>query len=87
MYRRTDVCFFTQFAVKTKFQGMGIGRFLMDMIENRAKELGAVEITLDTSEHAHHLIEIYKARNYKIVGDDSWETTNYKSVLMSKSLK
>lgn len=85
-YNKAGVFSFGQFAVKPDLQGHGIGSKMMDFIEARAAELGADEIALDTSEHAHHLIEMYKKRNYRIVQNVNWDVTNYLSVVMSKKL-
>ncbi|MCB0356820.1 MAG: GNAT family N-acetyltransferase [Bdellovibrionales bacterium] len=85
-YRRPEVFFFTQFAVRPGLQGLGIGSLLMDYIESYAKENGAHEIALDTSEHAHHLISTYSKRNYRFVEYAQWNVTNYRSVILSKNL-
>lgn len=85
-YRRSGVFSFGQFAVDRSLQGRGFGSAMMTFIENRAKDLGAAELALDTSEHAEHLIRLYSKRGYRIVGEAQWELTNYKSVIMSKTL-
>jgi GNAT superfamily N-acetyltransferase len=59
---------------------------MMSMIEERAKELGAHEIALDTSEHADDLIKMYEKRGYKHVSHVQWGETNYRSVVLSKVL-
>lgn len=86
-YRRPDVFFFTQFAVHPNFQGTGLGRRLMDFVEEYGARQGAEEMALDTSEHAEHLISIYKKRGYRLVEYVQWDVTNYRSVILSKSLK
>ena len=58
----------------------------MDRLESRARELGFKELALDSSEHAKHLIRMYQARGYRLVGEHQGSITNYKSVLLSKSL-
>jgi hypothetical protein len=58
----------------------------MDFVEHHAACDGAHEMALDTSEHAHHLIEIYKNRGYRFVEYAQWSVTNYRSVVLSKSL-
>jgi GNAT superfamily N-acetyltransferase len=85
-YRTAGVFSFGQFAVKQSHQGRGIGSAIMDMVESRAKELGARELALDTSEHASELIRMYTKRGYTLVGHTQWELVNYRSVIMSKSL-
>ncbi len=59
----------------------------MDYVEAYAAEEGACEIALDTSEHAHHLISMYQNRGYRFVEYAQWDVTNYRSVVLSKTLK
>ena len=42
-FERPDVATFSQFAVEPEYQGRGIGSVLMSLVENRARETGAVE--------------------------------------------
>ncbi len=85
-YRRAGVFSFGQFAIKPSFQGRGIGSKMMAMIERRAKELGAIELALDTSEYADNLIQMYEKRGYRQVSYVQWDVTNYRSVIMTKIL-
>jgi peroxiredoxin/GNAT superfamily N-acetyltransferase len=85
-YRRAGVFSFGQFAIKPEFQGRGFGSMMMTMLEDRARELGAVELALDTSEHADDLIRLYEKRGYRQVAFAQWDVTNYRSVIMSKVL-
>lgn len=85
-YRKAGVFSFGQFAIAPVFQGQGIGSYLMDMLEARARQLGAQELALDTSEHADHLIRIYTNRGYQLVAHTKWDLVNYRSVIMSKAL-
>lgn len=85
-YRQSGVFSFGQFAIRHEIKGRGIGSQMMDLVESRAKELGARELALDTSEHAGTLIAMYEKRGYKHVAFTKWEVTNYRSVIMSKVL-
>jgi len=59
----------------------------MDIVEADAFKMKNVrELALDTAETAHHLIEFYKKRNYRYIETIQWNVTNYKSVVLSKSL-
>ncbi len=49
---------------------------IMDFIEQRALAKGCVELPLDTSEKALHLIEYYSRRGYRIVEEVDWDVTN-----------
>lgn len=86
-YERPGVASFGQYAVEPALQGRGIGRALMDLVERRAREDGADEIACDTSERAAHLIEKYERRGYRFVEHAQWDVTNYRSVVLSKSLR
>lgn len=86
-YRRPEVFYFSQFAVKPEFQGRGLGGRLMDFVEEYGAAEGAGEMALDTSEHAHHLIAMYKERGYRFIEHVQWDVTNYRSVILSKTLQ
>ncbi len=83
-YKNPEVCFFTQFAVKPKYQGHGFGKEIMSFIESYAKTKEVKELALDTSVHAVDLISMYEKLNYRKVGKMDWPDTNYKSVILSK---
>lgn len=85
-YGTKGVATFGRFAVPPELQGHGIGSKMMDIIENRARALGFTQLALDTSEHATHLIKMYEKRGYKFIEFHQWNITNYRSVVMSKSL-
>lgn len=85
-YNRQDVYTFGQLGVDPSFAGQGIGRQLLDLVEARARELGAVEIACDTSERADALLSLYARRGYRVVETVQWEVTNYRSVILSKRL-
>ena len=85
-YRQNGVFSFGQFAIKPGLQGQGLGSSMMNMLEARAKELGAKELALDTSEHADHLIKMYSRRGYQHVAYTQWSVVNYRSVILSKVL-
>lgn len=86
-YTRTDIAKFGQLAVEPTLQGQGLGRRLLDLVERRARELGAVEISCDTAEGADDLRALYTARGYRVVDHADWRpTTNYPSVVYSLSL-
>jgi GNAT superfamily N-acetyltransferase len=85
-YRTEGVYSFHQFGISPEFQGRGIGSQIMDLIEIRARDLGATELALDTSENATHLISLYQKRGYRFIEFVQWEGVNYRSVIMSKSL-
>jgi GNAT superfamily N-acetyltransferase len=86
-YDRPDVASFGQFGVEPSMQGRGIGTSLLSFVEDRAREVGAKELALDTAEPAAHLIALYSKLGYRIVEHVNWgEVVNYSSVIMSKRL-
>lgn len=85
-FMQPHVAAFSQFAVKHHLKGQGLGQKMMAYIEAKARQLGAKELALDTSEKATDLIAFYKKRGYQIVAEHDWEFTNYKSLILSKNL-
>lgn len=78
---------FGQFAVEPNLQGAGLGRKLIQTVENEAKRLGAQEICLDTAQPADHLISYYQKLGYEIRAEADWRPeVNYKSWVMVKPL-
>jgi GNAT superfamily N-acetyltransferase len=86
-YERPDVAGFGQFAVRPSHQGSGIGAALLQLAEERAAELGARHLALDTSEHASDLIALYEAKGFTFVEYVTWRDVNYRSVVMAKELQ
>ncbi|MEO6394609.1 MAG: GNAT family N-acetyltransferase [Devosia sp.] len=86
-YDKGDVASFGQFAVDPGLQRKGLGRTLIALAEHRALETGAHEIALDTAEPATHLIALYAKLGYRFIEYAQWGTTNYRSVIMSKTLR
>ncbi len=85
-FERPDVASVGQFAVAPEHQHRGIGTLLGTLTEQRSRELGARYLALDTSERATDLIAIYEAHGFRQVEHVQWESLNYRSVVMAKSL-
>ncbi|MFC1588087.1 GNAT family N-acetyltransferase [Planctomycetota bacterium] len=85
-YDRNEIAAFHQFAVWPDLQEVGIGSALLQFVEDRARDDGAEELALDTAEPATHLISMYEKRGYRFIEYADWESTNYRSVIMSKKL-
>ena len=51
--------------VSPEHQGQGLGTRLLELVENKAKELGYKELILDTSDRQKAAIHIYKKHGYK----------------------
>ncbi|MBB6217962.1 ribosomal protein S18 acetylase RimI-like enzyme [Anaerosolibacter carboniphilus] len=77
-----------QFAVEPELQKYGIGSIMMDIVEAEARKIENVrEVALDTAETAYHLIDFYKKREYRYIETIQWDGMNYKSLVLSKSLR
>lgn len=85
-YDRSGIFSFGQFAVKPAHQRHGLGTRLIALMESEAGNHGAEELALDTADAAHHLIGWYGKMGYRIVEHVSWGNTNYRSVVMSKTV-
>lgn len=83
---RDGVAHLNQLGVEPEFRGHGIASRLMEHAENFARSRGVTEIALDTAEPAGHLISWYHRLGYRFIEYTDWEVTNYRSVVMSKTL-
>lgn len=86
-YARPGIAVLSQFAVEPSLQRQGLGSCLLAKMEERASEIGAVEVAIDTAEPARHLVESYERRGYRFIGRTQWKHTNYRSVILSKVLR
>lgn len=85
-YDQPDVASFGQFAVEPGLQSNGLGRRLIAHVEERAAASGARELALDTAEPAVHLVDWYTRLGYRFIEHTQWQHTNYRSVILSKTL-
>ena len=85
-YREPGVFSFGQFAVRPDLQRRGLGRRMIAMLEGETIARGGRELALDTAEQAHHLRGWYEKLGYRFIEFADWSTTNYRSVILSKSL-
>jgi len=84
--KQSHVATYGQFAVEPEFQNTGIGNKLMLFMEELAKRDGVTELSVNTSEKAEDLINFYKKRGYREVGQVKWAAVNYRSVILSKKI-
>jgi GNAT superfamily N-acetyltransferase len=85
-YRQPAVYHFGQFAVRPDLQRQGIGSRIYEHVEVFARSLGIAELALDTAEGALHLRRWYERLGFRFVQFVSWNETNYRSVILSKTL-
>jgi GNAT superfamily N-acetyltransferase len=81
-----SVAHFGQFAVEPSLQSKGLGTYLLEHVEQYAREQKIEELALDTAENASHLVNYYSSKGYRFITHVQWEETNYRSVIMSKKL-
>ena len=86
-YSRPGIAVVSQFGVEPSLQRQGLGSRLLDRMEERASEIGAVEVAIDTAEPAKHLVALYERRGYRFIEHTPWKHTNYTSVILSKVLR
>ena len=75
-----------QLGVRPALREQGIGSGLILTVEEAARRDGARDLALDTAEPAVHLTEWYQSLGYRFVEFANWDMTNYRSVIMSKTL-
>jgi ribosomal protein S18 acetylase RimI-like enzyme len=75
-----------QLGVEPSMQGRGIGKRLFVHAEEYARAQGVTALVLDTAENATHLIDWYKRMGYKFEEYVQWDVTNYRSVVLVKSI-
>lgn len=85
-YRQPGVASFGQFAVRPDLQGLGLGTRLIGLLEIEATGHGATELALDTAEGADHLVKWYEKLGFRFIEHVDWGNTNYRSVVLSKTL-
>ena len=56
-------------------------------VSPRAREKGISAPGLDTSEHAAGLISLYEAKGHRFIEYVQWRRTNYRSVILGKSIE
>lgn len=76
-----------QFAIAPELKRNGLGSIIMDFCEQLANDEKYEAIQLDTAKPAEHLVEWYKRRGYKIVGEKHWEGKTYDSYIFEKTLR
>ena len=60
-----DIAHVHNLQVRQELQGNGIGRDMMDFIEDRARELGKIILTLGVDDTNERAIKMYKNRGYE----------------------
>ncbi len=85
-FEKPEVASFSQLAVDPDYQGCGIGRLLMEVVETRARTSGAKELGLSMAEPDRELYDFYLRRGYRFIEHWKWPYTNYRSAILSKTI-
>lgn len=85
-FLRPEVAHFSLFGVDPDHQARGIGGVLLRAVEQRAREIGKQEIALSMAEPDTKLSGYYAHRDYRVIQHWQWPYTNYRSIILSKSL-
>lgn len=78
------VLYISQVAVDPARQRQGIGRFLLQLAEQRAVELDIFALQLDTAIPATHLVNMYTKAGFRVIEEVHWEGKTYSSYIMQK---
>ena len=85
-FTREGVACVHQFAVDPSLQSGGIGRRLLQLAEDWARDRGYAEVAMDTAEQATHLLDFYARPGYEPVDSVRWPGKVYRSVVLRKRL-
>lgn len=80
------VLYISQLAVAPAYKRRGLGRFLLGLAEDKAREKGIKLLRLDTAQPAEHLVTLYQSCGFVIVREIQWRGKVYKSYIMEKAL-
>ncbi len=84
-HRPRRVAHLRQIAVEPDFQGMGIGKMLLEVCEQGALQMDATELAGSSPVGARQR-SFYAQRGYRTVRYVSWSNTSYDSVVFAKHL-
>jgi GNAT superfamily N-acetyltransferase len=85
-FRDPKTATFHQFCVHPDLQKLGVGRDIINSIAAEARGRGYSQLALDTAEPATALRTYYERLGFKTIGTHQWPTTNYRSVVLIKSI-
>lgn len=85
-FLRDDVAVFAQFAVAPRYQKLGLGIKVLDLLQQEARAGQKRYLACDTAEPAHDLVAYYKRRGFSIVTTMRYLDTSYSSVILSKDM-
>ncbi len=73
--------------VRSELQGRGIGRKMMEFVEEKAQVLGKTTLTLGVDDGNDRAIELYKRLGYRVFKEGPGRTPEEKGFDMKKSLQ
>lgn len=84
--REPPALYVTQLAVLPTLKRRGIGRALLRLASEKARERNIPCLRLDTAIPATHLVDLYKSEGYVVIDEVQWERKTYRSCIMEKRL-
>ena len=81
------VLYLTQLAVAPKFKRQGLGRILLGLAEEKARDKAICRLQLDTAAPATHLVQLYLSQGFEIIEEIQWGGKTYRSYIMEKYLR
>jgi ribosomal protein S18 acetylase RimI-like enzyme len=79
------VLYSSQLAVAPAYKRRGLGRFLLGLAEDKAREKEIKLLRLDTAQPAEHLVTLYQSCGFVIVREIQWRGKVYKRYIMEKA--
>jgi ribosomal protein S18 acetylase RimI-like enzyme len=86
-YYKDQIYFIQRLATLPDYRHLGVGKKLMEFVENKIIELGGKIAEVHVVDKNILLIEWYKKLNYKEIRTDEIKATPYNSFVMNKALK
>jgi GNAT superfamily N-acetyltransferase len=85
-YDRPDVASIGPFAIMPEFQGHGLGGAMLQVVQQRAREAGAVELGLDIAPEAIQSMNKFIKDGFRYVENARWEGSTRRCVILSYRL-
>lgn len=79
--------YINRMCVEPSEQRRGLGNVLLRFAEAEAGRRGLGNLKLDTAKNFEKLVSWYARKGFRVISEIQWDVTNYRSVVMEKTLK